>query len=78
MSVQRYETAAGSRWRVRWRGQMRSRTVASKSEAMALDADVRARKFKGEALPRAGRETLAAPGNDDPTRIRFEQEWRGV
>jgi integrase len=63
MSVQRYETAEGVRWRVRWRedgGRMRSRTLASKREALAFDADVRARRFRGEALPQPGRETLAA------------------
>jgi integrase len=62
MSVQRYETADGSRWRVRWRepnGHMRSRTLMSRTAATAFDADVRARKYKGEALPRATRETLA-------------------
>lgn len=62
MSVQRYETADGSRWRVRWRehdGRMRSRTLTSKREALALDSDVKAKKFKGEALPRATRDTLA-------------------
>jgi integrase len=75
MSVQRYETADGSRWRVRWRessGQMRSRTVTSKSEATALDADLLAKKFKGEALPRPGRETLAA-AYDEWWRLRGSQ-----
>lgn len=38
---------------------MRSRTVTSKREALALDADVKARRYKGEALPRATRDTLA-------------------
>ena len=37
---------------------MRSRTLTSKREALALDAEVKARKFKGEALPRASRDTL--------------------
>jgi len=75
VSIQRYETADGSRWRVRWRepsGQMRSRTVASKSEAAALDADLRSRKFKGDALPRPGRETLAA-AYDEWWRLRGSQ-----
>jgi integrase len=70
MSVQRYETADGTQWRVRWRepdGKMRSRTVVNKRGALALDADLKARKFKGEALPRAGRETLAAA---------FDEWWR--
>ncbi len=62
MSVQRYETADGTRWRVRWRepsGGMRSTTVPSKRDAVALDADIRARKFRGDALPRRSRDTLA-------------------
>jgi len=62
VSVQRYDTDDGARWRVRWRehdGRMRSRSVTSKREALALDADVKARRFKGEALPRATRDTLA-------------------
>lgn len=70
MSVQRYETADGVRWRVRWRegnGHMRSRTVGSKREALALDADVKARKYKGDALPRAGRDTLATA---------YDEWWR--
>lgn len=70
MSVQRYETADGSRWRVRWReanGRMRSRSCTSKREAVALDADVRSRKFRGEALPRPGRETLA---------VAYDEWWR--
>src|SRR5579859_2469206 len=67
MSVQRYDTADGVRWRVRWRepsGKMRSRTMTSKREATAFDAEVKTRKFKGEALPRPGRETLAAAYDD--------------
>lgn len=62
MSVQRYDTDDGVRWRVRWRehnGRMRSRTLTSKRDALALDADLKARRFKGESLPRAGKETLA-------------------
>lgn len=62
MSLQRYETDDGSRWRVRWRepnGRMRSRSLSSKNAAIAFDADIKARKYKGEALPRASRETLA-------------------
>lgn len=62
MSVQRYETADGTRWRVRWRestGRMRSTTVPSKRDATALDAGLKARKFKGEALPQRSKDTLA-------------------
>jgi integrase len=67
VSVQRYDTADGVRWRVRWReanGRMRSRSLTSKREATAFDADVRARKFQGQALPRPGRETLAVAYDD--------------
>jgi integrase len=70
MSVQQYKTADGLQWRVRWRehdGRMRSRTVMNKREALALDADVKARKYKGEALPQRERETLAAA---------FDEWWR--
>jgi integrase len=70
VSVQRYKTADGVQWRVRWRehdGRMRSRTVSNKREALALDADVKARKYKGEALPKPGRETLSQA---------YDQWWR--
>ncbi len=46
---------------------MRSRTLPSKKEALAFDADVRTRRFRGEALPQPGRETLAAA---------YEEWWR--
>ena len=62
LSIHRYETADGSRWQVRWRdhtGRVRTRSVTSKPEATALDADIKARKFKGEALPRPSKDTLA-------------------
>jgi integrase len=63
VSVHAYKTGDGTRWQVRWReatGKVRTRSFTSKREANAFDADVRARKFKGEALPRPGRESLAA------------------
>jgi integrase len=47
---------------VRWRestGRMRSTTVPSKRDATALDAGLKARKFKGEALPQRSKDTLA-------------------
>ncbi len=62
MSVQRYATSEGTRWRVRWRedgGRMRSRSLPTKREALAFDADIKSRQLRGEALPRPGRETLA-------------------
>ena len=46
---------------------MRSRTLPSKREALVFDADVRTRRFRGEALPQPGRETLAAA---------YEEWWR--
>lgn len=61
VSIQRYETADGTRWRVRWRepdGKMRSKTLANKSEAQALDIDLKAKKLRGDLLPTAGRWTL--------------------
>ena len=70
MSVQRYRTGDGTRWRVRWRetnGRLRSRTVATKTEALALDADIRARKYRGDTLPRTGRQTLASA---------YDEWWR--
>jgi hypothetical protein len=72
VSVQRYVTADGTRWRVRWRepsGRMRSTTVPSKRDAVALDADLKARKFKGEALPQPGRDTLARAQSSPPPPI---------
>lgn len=39
---------------------MRSTTVPSKSDATALDSELKARKFKGEALPRPTKDTLAS------------------
>jgi len=54
VSIQRYETSDGTRWRVRWRdaaGKMHSRTLMSRSDAKALDADIKARKLRSEVLP---------------------------
>lgn len=61
MSVQPYDTDDGRRWRVRWRenNRMRSRSFTGKREAQAFDADVKARKFRGDMIPRTGRKTLA-------------------
>jgi integrase len=63
MSVHSYKTGDGARYQVRWReahGRVRTRSFTSKREANAFDADVKARKFRGEGLPRPGKETLAA------------------
>src|SRR5579884_3484560 len=70
LSVHSYKTADGTRWQVRWReanGRVRTRSLTSKRDAIAFDADVKTRKHKGEALPRAGRETLAAA---------YDEWWR--
>ncbi len=89
MSVQPYKTADGTRWRVRWRehdGRMRSRTVASKRDALALDADVKSKRFRGEVVPRTSRDTLAAayeqwkelyakPHLAKKTLTRYDEAW---
>jgi integrase len=70
VSVHRYETADGTRWQVRWReanGRVRTKSLTSKEAANAFDSDVKARKYKGEGLPRPGRETLASA---------YEEWWR--
>ena len=67
MSVQRYDTADGARWRVRWRdgkGKMRSRSFTSKRDARGFDDDIRARKRQGHAPPATSRQTLAAAFDD--------------
>lgn len=67
MSVHRYETADGTRWRVRWRepgGKLRSQSFASKSEASAFDTDVKARKRRLEPLPAPTSYTLARAWED--------------
>lgn len=70
MSVHPYKTADGTRYQVRWRegnGRVRTRSLPSKREALAFDADVKARKYKGDTLPTSGRETLASA---------FDEWWR--
>jgi integrase len=61
VSVHPYKTADGTRYQVRWREgkRVRTRSMASKKEANAFDVEVKARKHRGEAMPRPGRETLA-------------------
>ena len=61
MSIHRYETGDGTRYRVRWRdldGKLRSATVLSKGDANNLDTDIKARKLRAELLPTPSRETL--------------------
>lgn len=48
---------------------MRSRSFTGKREAQAFDADVKARKFRGDMIPRSGRKTLARA---------YEEWWPGV
>jgi integrase len=61
VSVHSYKTGDGTRWQVRWRdnGRVRTRSLTSRRDALAFDADVKARKFKGEVLPRQSKDTLA-------------------
>jgi integrase len=89
VSIHPYKTADGVQWRVRWRepdGKMRSRTAANKREALALDADVKARRFRGEVIPRTSRDTLATayeqwkelyakPHLTKKTLTRYEEAW---
>jgi integrase len=62
VSVERVERASGQVWRVRWRdaqGRPRSRVVGRKSDAVALDAELkRAKRVGGTALVANSRETL--------------------
>jgi integrase len=61
VSVHPYKTADGTRYQVRWREgeRVRTRSMSSKKQANAFDVEVKARKHRGEAMPRPGRETLA-------------------
>ena len=62
MSLRSYQTKDGVRHQVQWRDhqrKLRGRTFTSKTEAIAFDADIKSKKFRGETLPRPGKETLA-------------------
>jgi integrase len=63
VSVEKVQRVTGPVWRVRWRddqGRARSRVVGKKSDADALDAEVkRAKRIGGSALIDNSRETLA-------------------
>lgn len=65
---------------------MRSRTTANKREALAVDAEVKARRFRGEVIPRTSRDTLATayeqwkelyakPHLTKKTLTRYEEAW---
>lgn len=64
---------------------MRSETRTSKAEANALDADIKARKYRGEALPASRKDTLASAWDEwrrlvgstlAPTTLRgYEYSW---
>lgn len=64
---------------------MRSRTFTSRSQARAFDIDIKARKLRGEALPKPGRQTLAqawveyerqiAPRLAEATRRSYRALW---
>jgi hypothetical protein len=88
MSMRSYETADGKRWQVQWRDaqkKLRGKTFTSKSEAQAFDADIKAKKFKGEALPRPAKQSLAqayddwyrlsAPDLAPATRRNYQSTW---
>jgi len=63
MSVEKIQRASGPVWRVRWRdeqGRARSRVVGRKTDALALDNDLkRAKRIGGAAIVGNRRETLA-------------------
>ncbi len=61
MSVHAYTTKDGTHYEVKWREgkRLRSRSFASKKAAGDFDVQVRARRLRGEPIPRSGRETLA-------------------
>ncbi|MGI8863803.1 MAG: tyrosine-type recombinase/integrase [Solirubrobacteraceae bacterium] len=63
MSVEKVPRAGGTVWRVRWRdaqGRARSRVVGHKSDAQAIDAELkRAKRLGGTAPIQNSRETLA-------------------
>lgn len=74
MSLRSYETRDGTRWQVQWRDhhkKLRGRTFTSKTAALAFDADVKARKFKGEVIARPAKQSLAA-AYDEWYRLRGE------
>jgi integrase len=88
VSVHPYKTADGTRYQVRWREgkRVRTRTMLGKKEALALDAEVKARRFRGEVIPRASRDTLAMayeqwkelyakPRLTKKTLTRYEEAW---
>lgn len=63
MSVHAYQTKDGERYQVRWREagrKVRTRTFASKREAAQFDIDVKARRNRGEVVPRTSKQTLGA------------------
>lgn len=88
VSFQRYETADGTRWRVRWRenGRMRSRSFLSRNDARGFDADVKARQYRGDSLPKSGKQTLAGAFDEwwatdaellaPETRNSYERAWK--
>lgn len=65
---------------------MRSRSFQSRREAQGFDNELKARRYRGEALPRASRQTLAeawadwrrlvAPQKAESTRRNYDAIWR--
>lgn len=88
MSVHEYETADGTRYRVRWRdagGKLHSKTLTSPRAADDFDRDIKARKRRAEILPQPSRWTLArawgewwqAVGEDlaPATQVSYTTSW---
>ncbi len=88
MSVHPYKTKDGTHYEVKWREgrRPRSRSFGSRKDAKDFDVQVRARKLRGEPIPRVSRDTLAQayeqwkrsyaePRLAPKTLTRYEQAW---
>ena len=74
MSLRSYQTRDGVRWQVQYRDhqkKLRGRTFTSKTAAQAFDIDIKAKKFRGDAIPKPGKHSLAA-AYDEWYRLRGE------
>jgi integrase len=61
LSVHPYKTKDGQRYRTCWRenGRPRSRSFIRRKEANDFDIEIKARRLRGEVIPRTSRNTLA-------------------
>jgi integrase len=88
LSVHPYKTKDGTHYEVKWREgkRPRSRSFGSKKDAKDFDVQVKARRLRGEPIPRASRDTLAQayerwkasyaePRLAPKTLTRYEQAW---